>query len=119
MDSIMEQIFSNYAVLIYDDVILSDNEMSIMPIDSELIKDVVITFINDKTICIEGNKVCFEFSFDGGFIDNPEIIEDKNLLIKFNIFKWKKQPYLKSGWYRLKETSKFKRIKSNFEITFN
>lgn len=112
----MKTIKSKYAVINRDTIKLLDKRISIRPISQELFKNVTINFIDNNCIEIIGDLIIFNFSLDGFFVDKNTKVAEKEIIQKFNLFKFKKMPYVKYGWHELKETKRVSIIKNIFEI---
>lgn len=112
----MKTIKSEYAIINGDSIKLLDKRESIRPINQDILKNVNINFLDNNCIEITGDLILFSFSFDGFFIDDNTNVADKEIIQKFNLFKFKKMPYVKYGWHELKETKRVSIIKNIFEI---
>lgn len=113
----MKTINSKYAYIENDIITLSDREHSISPIREDCLKDVEITFLENGIIKIKGKVLIYKFAFDGFFVeDNQTEICDNYISQRFDLFRLKKRPYVKTGWYKLNKTKSIEIIKNKYEI---
>lgn len=112
----MKTIKSKYAIIHSDVITLLDERKSIRPLNQELLKDVTINFIENGCIEIIGDIILFKFIFDGFFVNGNTKFSEEEITQRFNLFKFKKMPYIKYGWREIKETKRISIIKNKYEI---
>jgi hypothetical protein len=82
----------------------------------------VKVLINGDTIEIQGDEIMFDFTFYSKDLsefknephENYVHMRYKNII---HFFRGIKTPYVKSGWYRLKETQPYKTITNKWTLT--
>lgn len=111
----MKTIKSNYAVIDDNTIYLHDVKPKIYPAFQTLLQDIEIVFNEHGFIDISGKEIVYDLSFDGFFYTNQDVHKDC-IKMKFDLFSFKKRPYIKSGWYRTNKLSDFKQISRNFKI---
>lgn len=112
----MKELKSKYAVIRSNSITLISEEPKIKPAFDKLIKNATIIVDNNK-IEVKGDLINYNICWNGMFVDNPKDYQEEDLVEKFNLFKFKKMPYLKRGWYIEKETTPFYLITNKYEIS--
>ena len=111
----MKTIKSNYAVISEDVVYIHESKPQIYPAFQTLLQDVEVIFNDNGFIEISGKEIVYDLSFDGFYYKNQDVHEDY-IKMKFDLFSFKKKPYVKSGWFRKNKTVLYKEIRNNFKI---
>ena len=113
----MKTIKSNYAVIDDNTIYLHDIKPNIFPAFQTLLQDAEIIFNEFGYIEISGKEIVYDLSFDGFYYTNQDVHEDY-IKMKFDLFSFKKKPYVKSGWFRTKKLSDFKQILKSVNTNF-
>lgn len=84
-----------------------------------VVKDAHITFDDCGIIKISGQKIEWNFLFYSEFVEDMKRKPHEDYVKMgyksiFDFFKGIKKPYVKSGWYKLKETKPFQQVMSNW-----
>jgi hypothetical protein len=92
------------------------------PIHSFL-KNVIIKFNNDATIEVTGERIIWLFTFEKKFVEDMDFEpEEKYTKLGYktllDFFKGIKKPYVKTGWYKIKKTTQYHCLMSNWNIVF-
>lgn len=99
-------------------VLLTNKEENYLSIHERLIEDVSVHIYGSDNLKIVGNEVCYSFTINGFYLGNRLDVDDKSVTNRFDLLRFKKIPYVKSGWYRLKERKPFKCQMNKFYIEY-
>lgn len=83
------------------------------------LKNVTITFKEDTTIEITGEKIEWSFAIEKTFVEDMknkphEIYVNMGYKTILDFFKGFEKPYVKMGWYKIENTSKYHCLTSNW-----